>query len=149
MNQHCQRRLSHRVCGQMTIEFMAIFPIVIIVACIAVNGIQFVSECAAFDVQAKNAVRAYAASPGFGDDAESVTAQIDDALSRQFSSEALSVSVDSSAISGEMVCYTARLDYAPNLFGFGFKDSVLGVALPHLKHHVSLVVDPYRPGMML
>ena len=37
--------------GQMTVELAAAFPVLIIVAVIAVNALAFFSECAAFDAE--------------------------------------------------------------------------------------------------
>lgn len=134
--------------GQMTMEFMAMFPIMIIVACIAVNAVLFLSVCSGFDVQAKNAIRTYATSPGFGESGASAGPRIQSVLDAEFSSDAVSVSVVSSDAGAGMVRFDATLDYTPNLFGMGIRDSVLGVSLPHLRHTTSLVVSPYKPGVL-
>lgn len=134
--------------GQMTMEFMAMFPIMVIIACIAVNAVLFFSECAGFDVQAKNAIRTYAASPGYGETGATAGPRIQSALEAEFSSDTTSVSVTSSNQDGGMVRFDATLEYAPNLFGLGLRSSILGVSLPHLQHTTSLVVSPYKPGVL-
>ena len=45
--------------GQMTVELAAAFPVLIIVAVIAVNALAFFSECAAFDNVFRDAVRRF------------------------------------------------------------------------------------------
>lgn len=134
--------------GQMTMEFMAMFPIMIVIACIAVNAVLFFSACAGFDVQAKNAIRTYAASPGYGEVGAAAGPRIQSALEREFRNDVTSVSVASSSQDGGMVRFDATLEYAPNLFGMGLRGSILGVSLPRLKHTTSLVVSPYKPGML-
>ena len=44
--------------------------------------------------------------------------------------------------------FTARIEYAPTLFGLGMRSEIFGVALPPLVHEVDLVVDAYKPGIM-
>lgn len=134
--------------GQMTMEFMAMLPIMIIVACIAVNAVLFFSECAGFDVQAKNAIRTYATSPGYGETGAAAGPRIQSVLEEELSDDATSVSVSSSSQDGGMVRFDATLEYAPNLFGMGLRSSILGVPLPHLRHTTSLVVSPYKPGVL-
>ena len=48
--------------GQMTVELAAAFPVLIIVAVIAVNALAFFSECAAFDNVFRDAVRVHVTS---------------------------------------------------------------------------------------
>ena len=102
--------------GQMTMEFMAMFPIMVIIACIAVNAVLFFSECAGFDVQAKNAIRTYAASPGYGETGAAAGPRIQSALEAEFSSDTTSVSVTSSNQDGGMV----RFDATRICSGWGF-----------------------------
>lgn len=134
--------------GQMTIEFMVMLPVVIIVACIAVNALTFFSDCAAFDVQAKNAIRTYAASPAYGQDSRVAVGKIEGELKRSFAADALSVRVGAEHARHDLVVYRAHLEYTPNLFGMGLKTEVMGVALPRLHHEAALAVDPYKPGML-
>lgn len=146
------RRLLGRGCadesGQMTIEFMAMLPVMIAVACIGMNAVTFFSECAAFDIQAKNAIRTYASSPGYGQDTQVAVGKIATALESSFCGNALNVSVEARNAGSGMTTYDATLSYAPNLFGMGLRDSVLGVSLPRLHHTASLTVRSYKPGML-
>ena len=56
--------------GQMTVELAVALPVLLAVAAIAVNALLFFSECAAFDVASRDAVRIHAASPAYGQDLE-------------------------------------------------------------------------------
>lgn len=134
--------------GQMTVEFAAMLPVILIIAVIATNALLFFSECAAFDRTARNAVRVYATSPTYGQTTEQIRACIEGSLSDAFQADFERASVAVEGRSSDLTCYTATLDYAPNLFGMGLRDSVFGVSLPHLSHQTSLTVDTYTPGMM-
>lgn len=133
--------------GQMTVELMAVLPVAIVIAAIAVNVLLFFGDCAAFDRCARNAIRTYATSPSYGVQAGQSQASIQEAISSQMSADYLSVEVVREGAGWGLVRYTATLDMAPNLFGMGLRDSVLGVSMPHIRHSTSLVVDTYKPGV--
>lgn len=141
------RRLSKQRQGQMTVELMAVLPVVLAVAVIAVNALLFFGDCATFDRLARNAVRVYATSPTYGVHGGQSQASIAQYLDGSFDAPYQQVSVRREEIGGGLARYVATLDYAPNLFGMGLRDSVLGVQLPHLRHSTSLVVDTYKPGV--
>lgn len=135
--------------GQMTVEFAVAFPVMIIVAVIAVNALLFFSDCARFDRAARDAVRVYAASPGYGQVlADSVVLVADD-LEGLFDDERNAVSVAAEARSLGHTEFTATLRFHPTLFGLGLKSSVFGVELPVLEHSVSMTVDVYKPGVVV
>ncbi|MEG1098141.1 MAG: pilus assembly protein [Raoultibacter sp.] len=138
-----------REAGQMTVEFAVVFPVLIIVAVIAVNALLFFSECAAFDRVARDAVRVCATAPGYGQTADQACAGIQSALTKVMDEENLNVEVSVKGGSVGLATYTATLKFYPTLFGMGLKSQVLGVALPALTHRTSLTVDPYRPGVFL
>ena len=134
--------------GQMTVELMAVLPVALAIAVIAVNALLFFSDCASFDRLARNAVRIYATSPTYGAQAGQSQASIQQMLQGEFDASYQRVEVSYAGVSGGLTRYTATLDFAPNLFGMGMRDSFMGVALPHLVHSTSLVVDTYRPGLV-
>lgn len=148
MNVHKGKRVRRGKRGQMAVELMAVLPVAIIIAAIAVNALVFFGDCAAFDRAARNAVRVYATSPGYGTTSGQVQAQIVAAVEQEVGGDFNVATVTREGVSGSLVRYTATLEYAPNLFGMGVRDSVLGVPLPHLRHSVSLVVDTYKPGVV-
>ena len=134
--------------GQMTVELMAVLPVAIIIAAIAVNALLFIGDCASFDRLARNAIRVHATSPTYGMQAGQCQARIAEELQGQVNASYEQVSVTYEGVSGGLVRYTATIDYAPNLFGMGLRDSVMGVRLPHLRHSTSLTVDTYKPGII-
>ncbi len=135
--------------GQMTVELMALLPILIVVAVIAVNALLFFSDCAAFDRLARQDIRARATSPAAGQSESSVAALIEQDLESQMSRDYLDCTVEPHVQTGGMVRYTARVRFRPTLFGMGFKDQVFGVSLPSLSHETGLTVDPCKPGELL
>lgn len=135
--------------GQGTVEFAVMFPVVLIVAVIAVNALLFFSECSAFDRQARQATRVYVASPAYGQDVAQSLALVKANLEDRFDEDNLSVDVVAMGVSGEFVRVVATLEFSPTLFGMGLRDEVLGVPLPKLKHSVDLSVDVYKPGVLL
>lgn len=134
--------------GQMTVEFAVALPVLIVVAVVAVNAVLFFSECAAFDRVAREAMRLHVASPSYEQSLEQSRAQVEDTITQALGQSYLEtrVAIEGTAV-GHVRC-TATLEFSPTLFGLGLKSSVFGVALPHLDHAVSLVVDPYKPGVL-
>ena len=135
--------------GQMTVEFAVAFPVMIIVAVVAVNALLFFGECASFDRVARDAVRVYAASPAHGQGTEDVVACVSQAVEASAEADNLSTSLAVTSRSSGHTTYTATLKFYPTLFGLGLKSSVLGVDLPCLEHSVSMTIDVYKPGVVM
>lgn len=135
--------------GQMTVEMAVAFPILMIVAVIAVNALVFVSECASFDRAFSEAVRVHASARAYGQSEAGAIEEVRSDLERSFSEDNLAVDVRAENAGAGCRKFTATLQYAPTLFGLGLRDSVFGVALPHVSHSASYVIDPYKPGVFL
>ena len=135
--------------GQMTVELAAAFPVLIIVAVIAVNALAFFSECAAFDNVFRDAVRVHATSPAAGQGIEQSSALVQTALSAAFDAENEAVRVSAEGVSGGHTRFTGTLEYMPTLFGLGLRSTVFGIPLPPLTHAVSISCDCYKPGGLL
>lgn len=136
--------------GQMTVELAVAFPVLLVVAVIAMNAMQFFALCSTFDRTAHNLVRTVAASPAYGQDAASSCAAIEEKLFRRFEDEpAIEVSVEYQAVVPDLDRFTAQLTYHPTLFGLGLRSEVFGVSLPALTHSTQLTVDCYKPGVFL
>ena len=135
--------------GQMTVELAAAFPVLIVVAVIAVNACAFFHECAVFDRVASEAVRVHAAAPAYGQTSGTACASIEQALQSELDAPNLAIAVSRGAVGADFDKYTATLEYYPMLFGMGLRSEVFGVALPHLTHEVSLVVDTYKAGVVI
>ncbi|MFR3090638.1 MAG: hypothetical protein ACLTMP_01895 [Eggerthella lenta] len=103
----------------MTVELAAAFPVLIIVAVIAVNALAFFSECAAFDNVFRDAVRVHATSPAAGQGIEQSSALVQTALSAAFDAENEAVRVSAEGVSGGHTRFTGTLEYMPTLFGRG------------------------------
>lgn len=135
--------------GQMTIEFVIAFPVMLVIALISINAVLFFSECAAFDRAMRNAVCTYAASPAYEQGVEQSCALVSGELSSQFDDEWLQVQVSSTGTAGGLVCFTGTLEFQPTLFGHGTLSGVFGVSFPPLTHQEQLTVDVYKPGVFL
>lgn len=135
--------------GQMTVELAVAFPVLIVVAVIAVNALTFFSECAAFDNAFRDSVRVFATSPASGQGIEQSVALVQADLAAAFdaANEEARVSVEGAA--GGHTRFTGTLEYDPTLFGLGLRSSVFGIALPPLTHAASIAVDCYKPGVLL
>ena len=96
--------------GQMTVELAAAFPVLIIVAVIAVNALAFFSECAAFDNVFRDAVRVHATSPAAGQGIEQSSALVQTALSAAFDAENEAVRVSAEGVSGGHTRFTGTLE---------------------------------------
>lgn len=124
-------------------------PVLLAVAAISVNALAFFGWCAAFDDDFRDSVRVYAASPAYGQGVGDTCALIERALDERLDAENVSVSVSAHGVSAGHTSFSATLEYAPTLFGLGLKSEVMGVALPKLSHTEELVVDCYKPGVLL
>ena len=138
-----------RSSGQMTVEFVAALPVLIAVAAVSVNALTFFGWCAAFDNDFRDSVRVYAASPAYGQGTGDTCALIEQALDERLSADNLSVSVSTHGISAGHTSFSATLEYMPTLFGLGLRSEVMGAAMPKLSHTEELVVDCYKPGVLL
>ncbi len=135
--------------GQMTVELAVVIPVVIVVALVAVNAMVFFSQCAQFDRVARDAIRVCAAAPSSGQDGEQVAASVEAIVVEAMGVEGDVVEVTVLEDGAGLSSFEATLIYKPTLFGMGLADEVFGVGFPELKHATTLVVDVYRPGMLL
>lgn len=135
--------------GQATVELAVAFPVLLVVAVIAVNALLFFSDCAAFDRAAREAVRVHAASPAYGQGVEQSRAKVEGAVAAACNRQNLGVRVSVEGAAGGHATFCATLEFRPTLFGLGLRSSVLGVGLPYAQHTVRCTVDAYKPGVLL
>lgn len=145
----CLLRVVRSESGQMTVEFVIAFPVMMIIAVIAINSVLFFSECASFDRLARQAICVYGSAPGYGETSGHVSARVQQELQGQFFHDWEKVQVSSLGRSPGHVTYTAQLELTPTLFGRSFSGHVFGVSLLPLKHQVSMTIDPYKPGAII
>lgn len=135
--------------GQMTVELVVAFPVLLIVALVAVNALLFFSECASFDRLMREAVRVHASSPAYGQGIDQSIALVQADLDSKFEADYLDVEVNAWAEGAGHTRFSASLFFSPTLFGRSLKAEVFGVSFPRLVHTTSLVVDTYKPGVLL
>ena len=135
--------------GQMTVELAVALPVLIIVAVIAVNACTFFAECATFDRITRQAVRACAASPSYGQGADQSCAMIEEEVREALSDGPFDVAVSHDATGADLDEFTITLEYHPTLFGMGLRSQVFGVEMPSLVHVATYVIDVYKPGVIV
>lgn len=136
--------------GQMTVELAVVFPVLIIVAVIVVNALQFFGICAAFDRASHQTIRVYAASPAYGWDPATCCARIEQSLEAAFAeNEGTTIAVEMQALGVGLQEFTSRIEYLPSIFGMSVQGDVFGIALPRLVHTSRFVVESYRPGIII
>lgn len=135
--------------GQMTVELAIAFPVLLVVAVIAVNALTFISDCAVFDRIAHEAVRVHAASPAYRQGAGQTAALIEQEIRSELDAPNLEVGVSHESAGADFERYTATLEYSPTLFGMGVRTVVFGVSLPRLTHKTEYVIDTYKPGVVV
>jgi hypothetical protein len=134
--------------GQMTVEFVVVFPVLLVVALVATNALLFMSDCATFDRVFREQVTTWAPSPGYGESSSTAAAHVQSAIDGALDGDYLDASV--SALGGTGICtFEGTLSFTPTLFGHGRLSGVFGISFPKLTHHQSLVVEVYRPGVLL
>lgn len=135
--------------GQMTIELACAMPVLLIVALLTVNALTFFGQCAVFDRAAQSAICTYAASPAYGQGASQSCARIESAIRDAMGTPNVNVSVTCSGAGRDLERYVATLSFSPTLFGTGLRSHVFGVSMPSLTHTTQLVVDTYKPGVII
>lgn len=137
------------VCGQMSIEFVVMFPVMLAIALLAFNATLFLSECASFDRMFREAVCVFAPSPASDQEQGQICAQIEGELDYFTKKDHLSCSVAASSHSEGLTTYTGTLLFTPSLFGAYPITGAFGVQLTPISHSVDMNVDVYKPGVFL
>lgn len=146
--------------GQMTVELAVMVPVTIVVALIVLNLMWFVEACAAFDQAALDAVVAHGVFPAGEQTQAAAVAQVESALEQALGREGTcEVEVSAQAVSGGsettslvisplLTRYTCTLTYHPwprllRMPGVTYEAPLA------LRHERELVVDRYRPGVVV
>ena len=144
----------------MTVELAVITPVVIVVALVVLNLMGFVEACAAFDQVALDAVVAHGVAPSGeqseGRAASEVRSAIEELLGREgrceveVRAEAVGMGATSSGLvmSPLLTRYVCTLTYRPwprllRMPGVTYEAPLA------LRHECELVVDRFRPGMVM
>ena len=134
--------------GQATVELAVMFPVVIIIAVIAINSLLYFGYCASFDRSFRQIVSATASSPAAGIDIGKLKSDIENQLNELYDEENLNFDVEVHAVDGGCHQYLATLKMFPTLFGLGLKSEILGIPLPSLNHSSQMTVETYKPGVI-
>lgn len=144
----------------MTVELAVVTPVVIVVALVVLNLMGFVEACAAFDQVALDAVVAHGVAPSGeqseGRAASEVRSAIEELLGREgrcevgVRAEAVGMGATSSGLvmSPLLTRYVCTLTYRPwprllRMPGVTYEAPLA------LRHECELVVDRFRPGVVM
>lgn len=144
--------------GQMAVEMACLIPVVVVMALVGFNLLRYVEACAVFDRVCKLAIVTQGVSPPGEQTQASATAAVEDSVCSslgreesctvEVSAEQLGMAGVTSGLSPLLVRYTCTLAYKPWPSAF----SMAGVSLQAplvLRHECQLVVDRYRPGVVV
>lgn len=134
--------------GQMTVEFVVAFPVFIAIAIIGTQALLVFSECSMFDNAFRDAARIHGSSVGLGETNDQSIARIQQDIDQVITSSYSSCTV-ASITQGNHIVFEGMLECRPTLFGIPLKSSLFGVTFPTITHHISIVIDPYKPGVLI
>lgn len=148
--------------GQMNVELAVLVPIMLVVGLIAYNLSVFVALTATFDRAAANAIVSFGVSPsGYATEAAAIT-QIKSEVERALANDRCIVEVkaapvyedspDTSAVvfpmSPLLTRYTVRMKYKTWPSAMSFAGTHFDPPF-YLEHEKTLVVDRFRPGVVM
>ncbi len=142
--------------GQMTVELAVLVPVILVVALTVLNLMGFVVSCAAFDRACAGAVVTYGVSPSgegtLARGADEVRSAIAEEVGRDGRCEvevrAEELGTGDALTSPLLTRYTCTLTYRP--WPRRVSLPVVSLEAPlALRHTRELVVDRYRPGVVL
>ena len=145
--------------GQMAVELACLMPVVLVMALVAFNLVRFVEACALFDRVALDAVVMQGVAPDGEQSLISSVSAVRGSISEAFAEmpsceiavRAVPLSTGSDAglavnpLLTRFVC-TLRFYPWPLAFSVGGIDARVPVALTHEK---SIVIDRFRPGVVI
>lgn len=146
--------------GQMTVELAVMVPVALVVALVALNLVGYVEACAAFDQAALEAIVAHGVAPPGEQSEMAAVSEVEGALEELLGREDrcdVEVRAESAssgggvarfAVSPLMTRYVCTLRYRTwprfvRLPGVTFEAPI------ELTHERELVVDRYRPGVVV
>lgn len=135
--------------GQATVELAVMFPVILIIAVIALNALTFFSECSSFDRSFKQIVTCIGPNPGYGKDVSNIKALLETEMQRLFDKDFLDTEVSVENVSGGYQEFSGKLKMYPTLFGMGMRSEIFGVSLPSLNHEQKMTIEIYKPGVII
>ena len=145
--------------GQMSVELAVVLPVVLVVAVTIANIMTYLGYCAIFDRASMDAVIAHGVSPaGIQSDFSSVEA-IEASLEEVFAdAPAVTVEVSAAPLSSpssflvSLCPYLTRVTCTMRFVPWPRSIRIAGVVMDApfaIEHSTSLVVDRYRPGVVM
>ena len=151
------RNLWRETSAQATVEMAVVAPVLIVLALIVFNLMQFACAVARFDRAAPDIVIAYGVAPE-GTSGLSATSSVQSELQQAMDGYDVQVEVsnDADEVEGaEMLSlvaapqtYRCRMTFTPWPSGLSIAGVNMGAPL-ELKHERSVVIDPWRPGVVM
>ena len=147
--------------GQMTVELDVLMPVLIVVALIVLNIVRFCGACAVFDRVAPDAVLSHGVAPSGNQSLASSEARVAEAIGHAVDSEMCEVEVVAEGgvpekkgagvtfpVSPLLTTYRCTLRYRP--WPGSFVIAGMAYEPPAVLRHVrTIVVDRYRPGVIV
>ena len=135
--------------GQMTVEFVIAFPVIILISLIVVNVILFFSDCSSFNRLFRSSVCTYAASPAYGQEIGQSCTLIEGDLNEAMKRDNLQIEISSTGLNEGTATFVGIIRFQPTLFGKGSLSGAFGVSFPALSHEEKISVCVYKPGMVV
>ena len=146
--------------GQMTVELAVLIPVVVVVALIAINLMEFIDACAAFDVLSSDTVISQAVSPSQGVDTGALCAQLEGDIAsglQRESSCSVSVRCEDQGLAEGSLTNCLLPHYVKYVCTLKFKPWPRNLNLPivsysaplGLSHEKSIVVDMFKSGVVI
>ena len=144
--------------GQMAVELAVLVPVVLVVALVIFNLMRFVGACAVFDRASLDAVVSHGVAPAGEQTSLVAVDEVTSCIGEALDDEGCEVEVRAESLSGDG---TEVLSLAPHLTRYTcalvYRPWPMSLRLPGItyeaplsrRHERTLVVDRYRPGVVL
>lgn len=146
--------------GQMTVELAVLIPIVIVVALIVINLMEFIDACAVFDVVSSDTVIAQAASPAQNISASAMCSELESAIATALRREntcSVSVCCEDRGVAEKSITSSFLPHYAKYICTLKFRPWPRALNLPivsysapiELTHKKTIVIDRFKSGVVV
>jgi len=144
--------------GQMAVELAVLVPVVLVVALVILNLMRFVGACAVFDRASLDAVVSHGVAPAGEQTSLVAVDEVRGCIEAALNDKSCEAEVRAESLSGDgtgtfslvshLTRYTCTLVYRPWPTSIRLPGITYQAPLS-LRHERTLVVDRYRPGVVL
>jgi hypothetical protein len=144
--------------GQMAAELAVLVPVALVVALVVLNLMRFVGACAVFDRASLDAIVSHGVAPAGEQTSLAAVDEVEGCIGEALDDESCEVEVSAENLSGDeagvfslashLTRYTCTLVYRPWPTSLRLPGITYQAPLS-LRHERTLVVDRYRPGVVL